>query len=81
MERGRRQKHWQEHSSDKLVTNMLFQQDDINPCIYKRFCDDLDLEQHGDDFLVCGATQGLENLAEELNGHFLVKKAEIVFET
>ena len=30
-------KHWQEYSSDKLVTNMLFQQNDINPCIYKRF--------------------------------------------
>ena len=38
----------------------------------------MDLEQHGDDFLVCGATQGLEKLAEEFNGHFLVKKAEIV---
>ena len=68
-------KHWQEHSSDKLVTNMLFQQNDISPCNYKRFCDDLDLEQHGDDFLVCGATQGLEKLAEEFKGHFLVKKA------
>ena len=56
------------------MTNMLFQQNDINPCIYKRFC----LEQHGDDFLVCGATQGLEELAKEFNGHFLVKKAEIV---
>ena len=42
-------RHWQEYSSDKLVTNMLFQQNDINPCIYKRFCDD---------FLVCGATPG-----------------------
>ena len=50
-------KHWQEYSSDKLVTNMLLQQNDINPCINKRFCDDLDLEQHGDDFLVCGVTQ------------------------
>ena len=29
-------KKWQEYSSDKLVTNMLFQQNDINPCIYKR---------------------------------------------
>ena len=67
-------KHWQEYSSDKLVTNMLFQQNDINPCIYKRFCDDLDLEQHGDGFLVCGATQGLEKLAEEFKGHFLVKE-------
>ena len=54
-------KHWQEYSSDKLVTIMFFQQHDINPCIYKRFCDDLDFEQHSDDFLVCGATQGLEN--------------------
>ena len=71
-------KHWQEYSSDKLVTNMLFQQNDINPCIYKRFCDDLDLEQNGDDFLVCGATQGLEKLAEEFKGRFLVKNAEIV---
>ena len=49
---------------------MLFQQNDINPCIYKRFCDDLDLEQHGGDFLVCGATNGLETLVEEFNGHF-----------
>ena len=32
-------KHWQEFSRDKLVTNMLFQQNDIDPCIYKRFCD------------------------------------------
>ena len=78
MERGRHQSNWQEYSSDKLVTNMLFQQNYNNPYIYKRFCDDLDLEQHGDDFLVCGATQGLEKLAEEFNGHFLVKKAEIV---
>ena len=30
-------KHWQEYSSCKLVTNMLFQQNDINPCIYKDF--------------------------------------------
>ena len=29
-------KHWQKYSSDTLVTNMLFQQNDINPCIYKR---------------------------------------------
>ena len=49
-------KHWQEYSSDKLVTNMLFQLNDMNPCIDKRFSDDLDLEQHGDDFLVCGVT-------------------------
>ena len=65
-------------SSDKLVTNMLFQQNDINPCIYKRFCDDLDLEQHGDDFLVCGVTRSLEKLTEGFNRHFLVKKSEIV---
>ena len=69
-------KHWQEYSSDKLVTNMLFQQNDINPCISKRFCDDLDLEQHGDDFLVCGVTRSLEKLTEEFNRHFLVKKSE-----
>ena len=25
-------KHWQEFSCDKLVTNLLFQQNDINPC-------------------------------------------------
>ena len=60
-------KHWQEFSCDKLVTNMLFQQNDINPCIYKRFCDTLDLEQHSDDF--SGVWIGIQ---------FLVKKAEIV---
>ena len=71
-------KHWQEFSSDKLVTNMLFQQNDINPCMYKRFCDKLDLEQHGDDFLVCGLISNLEVLACEFKNNFLVKKAEIV---
>ena len=71
-------KHWQEFSRDKLVTNMLFQQNDINPCIYKRFCDNLDLEQHDDDFVVCGLTSNLELLADEFKNHFLVKKAEIV---
>ena len=47
-------KHWQDFSCDKLVTNVLFQQNDINQCIYKWFCDKLDLEHHRDDFLVCG---------------------------
>ena len=46
---------------------MLFQQNDINP-----------LEQHGDDFLVCGLTSNLEVLADEFKNNFLVKKAEIV---
>ena len=44
----------------------------------KGFCDDLDLEQHGDDFLVCGGTRSLEKLTEEFNGNFLVRKSEIV---
>ena len=70
-------KHCQEYSSDNMVTNMLFQQNDINPCIYKRFWDNLDLEQHGDDFLVCGLTSNLELLADEFQNHLLVK-AEIV---
>ena len=71
-------KHWQQFSCDKLVTNMLFQQNDINPCIYKRFCDNLDLEQHGVDFLVCGTTSNLEVLADVFKNNFLVKKAEIL---
>ena len=69
-------KHWQECSCDKLVTNMLLQRNDINPCIYKLFCEALDLEQHGDDFLVCGLTSNSELLADEFKNHFLVKKAE-----
>ena len=69
---------WQEFSCDKLVTNMLFQHNDINPCIYKRFCDNSDLEQHGDDFLVCGLTTNLEVMADEFKNNFPVKKAEIV---
>ena len=70
--------HRQEFSCDKLVTNLLFQQNDINPCIYKHFFDKLDLEQHGDDFLVCGLTSNLDVLADEFKNHFLVKKAETV---
>ena len=69
-------KHCQEFSCDKLVTKMLFQQN--NQCIYKRFCDNLDMEQHGDDVLVCGLTSNLEMLVDEFKSHFLVKKAEIV---
>ena len=60
------------------MKNMLFQQNDINPCIYNQFCDNLDLEQHGDFSLVCGLTSNLEVLADELKNNFLVKKAEIV---
>ena len=37
----------------------------------------LDLEQHGDDFLVCGLTSNLEVLADEFKNHFLAKMAEI----
>ena len=58
-------KHWQEFSCDKLVTNMHFQQNDINPCMYNLFGDNLDLEQHGDDLLVCGITSSLGLLADE----------------
>ena len=65
-------------SSDKLVKSMLFQQSDINPRIYRRFSDNLDLEQHGDDFLVCGLSSDLECLGEEFKKHFVVKKAEIM---
>ena len=71
-------KHWQEFSCDKLVTNMLFQQNDSIPCLYNWFCDNLDLEHHADDFLVCGSTSYLEVLADEFKNNFLVKKAEIV---
>ena len=38
----------------------------------------LDLEQHGDDLLVCGLTSNLEVLADEFKNNFLVKKSEIV---
>ena len=65
--------HGQEFSCDKLVTDMLVQQNDINLCIHKRFCDNLDLEVHGDGFLVCGLTSNLDCLADELKS-FLVKE-------
>ena len=57
---------------------MPSQQKDINPCIYRRFHDNLDLEQHGDDFLVVGPLSTLECQTEEFKSHFPVKKAEIV---
>ena len=38
------------------------------------------MEQHGDDFLVCGITSNLEVLADEFKKHFLVKRAEIACE-
>ena len=72
MERGKHQCTGKSFSCDKLVTNMLFHKNDINPCIYKRFCDILDLEQHGDDFLVCGLTSNLEALAHVFKNHILV---------
>ena len=71
-------KHWQEFLCEKLVTILLFQQNDISSCIYKRFCDNLDLAQHGDEYLVCGLTSNLELLADEIKNHYLVERAEIV---
>ena len=71
-------KHRQEYSCDKLVKSMFFQQSGVSPCISKRFSDTLELKKHGDDFLLCGSTSGLEFLADEFKKHFLVKKAEIV---
>ena len=41
----RASKHWQEFSCDKLVASKLFQQNDINPCIYKRFCDNFEPQE------------------------------------
>ena len=38
----------------------------------------MDLEQHVDDFLLCGLTSNLEVLADEFKNNFQVKKAEIV---
>ena len=38
----------------------------------------LDLEQHGDYFLVCGLASNFECLAEELKNHCQMKNAEIV---
>ena len=70
-------KHWQEYSSDKLVTNMLFQQSDINPCIYKRFCDDLDWNSTAMIFW-CVAQHKVWKNSRGIQGHLLVKKAEIV---
>ena len=52
--KGKASKQWQEYSSEKLAKSMLFQQSDTNTYICKRFSDNLVLEQHGDDFLVCG---------------------------
>ena len=78
MDRGKHQSTGKSSHATKLVTNMLSQQNDINPCSYKRFCDNLDLEQHGDDFLVCGLTSYLECLADEFKNYFSVKKAESV---
>ena len=78
MERGKHQSTGKSSHADQLVTNLLFQQNDINPCIHKRFCDNLDVEQHGDDFVVCGLPSNLELLADEFKIHFLGKKAEIV---
>ena len=65
---------------DKLVTNMLFQQTSIHVFtnVFFFFFDNLDLEQHGDDFLVCGFTSNLEVLADEFKNKFLVNKADIV---
>ena len=71
-------KHWQEYSCYKLVTNMLYQLNDINPCIYRRFCDNWDWEQHSVDFLVCGSTSNFGSFGRRNQESFLVKKAEVV---
>ena len=55
--------HCKECSSDKLVTKMIFQQNNNNSTIYNRL-------QHGDDVLVVELTSNLESLAEEFNSRF-----------
>ena len=71
-------KHWQEFSCGQARDKYAFpKQNDINPCIYIRFSVNLDLEQHGDDFVVCVFTTNLEVLGDVFKNHFLVKKAEI----
>ena len=55
--------------SNRMISIRVFTND---------FFDNLDLEQHGDDFLVCGISSDLELLAEEFKKHFLVKKAEMM---
>ena len=63
-------KQWQEYSSDKLVKSLLFRENDISPCMYKRFSENLDLEQHDGGFLVCGLSSDFECCADEFNKHF-----------
>ena len=59
-----------------------------NPCRSNRttsinaftigFSDNLDLEQHGDDILICGPSSDLECVADEFRKNVLVKQAEFV---
>jgi len=68
---------WTEFSAEKVI-GWGASRNDHNPCIFRIEDTDLDIEQHGDDFVVEGPRQAVVELREQLNAAFLVKKADII---
>jgi len=66
---------WTEHSAEKVI-EWGGLRNDVNPAVFK--LDNLDIEQHGDDFLCTGPRKDLLALTELFKNDFLVKKAELI---
>ena len=68
---------WTEFSAEKLM-GWGASRNDHSPCIFRREEMDLDIKQHGDDFLVEGPRESVVSIRERFHEALLVKKADIV---
>ena len=68
---------WTEFSAEKVI-GWGASRNDHNPCIFRIEDTDLDIEQHGDDFVIEGPRQAVVEIRDKFNKAFLVKKADII---
>ena len=68
---------WTEFSAEKVI-GWGASRNDHNPCIFRIEDTDLDIEQHGDDFVVEGPRDAVVEIRDRCHEAFLVKKADII---
>ena len=68
---------WTEFSADQ-VRGWGAQRNDHSPCIFRMADMDMDIEQHGDDFLVEAGRESLIWIRDRFNEAFVLERADIV---
>ena len=68
---------WTEFSAEKVI-GWSASRNDHNPHIFRIEETDLDIEQHGDDFVVEGPRDAVVAIRDRFREAFLVKKADII---